>query len=202
MVIDEFDGLVNNKIYESATIYLANKLPPHIHRLKINKNEKEKIFNIAVESNEEVIDVYNGPTFKWIWLYRQTESKHFYNPRDMDSAEKSIIRSFELTFHKKNRDFVLNSYFAYIMEEAILQKHKNKTIKIHHVGCRKMLCLHNMWKSVNFDHPATFGTIAMESDQKDMISKDLEKFMTRKEYYRKVRKAWKRGYLLFGPPGD
>ncbi|WMV18108.1 hypothetical protein MTR67_011493 [Solanum verrucosum] len=149
----------------------------------------------------QVIDVYNGHTFKWIWLYRQTESKHFYNPRDMDSAEKSIIRSFELTFHKKNKDLVLNSYFPYIMEEAILQKHKNKTIKIHTVGYRKMFCLHNMWKSVNFDHPATFGTIAMESDQKDMILKDLEKFMTRKEYYRKVRKAWKRGYLLFGPPG-
>ncbi|KAH0685389.1 hypothetical protein KY290_016662 [Solanum tuberosum] len=41
----------------------------------------------------------------------------------------------------------------------------------------------------------------MESDQKDMILKDLERFMTRKEYYRKVGKAWKRGYLLFGPPG-
>uniref|UniRef100_M1C264 ATP binding protein n=2 Tax=Solanum tuberosum TaxID=4113 RepID=M1C264_SOLTU len=201
MVIDEFDGLVNNKIYEAATIYLANKLSPHIHRLKISKTEKEKNFNIAMERNEEVIDVYNGQTFKWIWLCRQTESKHFYNPRDMDSAEKSIIRSFELTFHKKNKDLVLNSYLPYIMEEAILQKHKNKTIKIHTVGYGKMFCLHNMWKSVNFDHPATFETIAMESDQKDMILKDLEKFMTRKEYYRKVGKAWKRGYLLFGPPG-
>ncbi|KAH0688796.1 hypothetical protein KY289_016154 [Solanum tuberosum] len=201
MVINEFDGLVNNKIYEAATIYLANKLSPHIHRLKISKTEKEKNFNIAMERNEEVIDVYNGQTFKWIWLCRQAESKHFYNPRDMDSAEKSIIRSFELTFHKKNTDLVLNSYLPFIMEEAILQKHKNKTIKIHTVGYGKMFCLHNMWKSVNFDHPATFETIAMESDQKDMILKDLEKFMTRKEYYRKVGKAWKRGYLLFGPPG-
>ncbi|KAG5614247.1 hypothetical protein H5410_014071 [Solanum commersonii] len=64
-----------------------------------------------------------------------------------------------------------------------------------------MICLHNMWKSVNFDYATTFETIAMESDQKDMILKDLERFMTRKEYYRKVGKAWKRGYLLFGPPG-
>ncbi|XP_049394814.1 protein HYPER-SENSITIVITY-RELATED 4-like [Solanum stenotomum] len=201
MVIEEFDGLVNNKIYEAATIYLANKLSPHIRRLKISRTEKEKNFNITMERNEEVIDVYNGQTFKWIWLCRQSESKHFYNPRDMDSAEKSVIRSFELTFHKKNKDLVLNSYLPYIMEEAILQKHKNKTIKIHTVGYERMSNLHDMWKPVNFDHPATFETIAMKSDQKDMILKDLERFMRRKEYYRKVGKAWKRGYLLFGPPG-
>ncbi|WMV18110.1 hypothetical protein MTR67_011495 [Solanum verrucosum] len=119
----------------------------------------------------------------------------------MDSAEKSVIRSFELTFYKKNKDLVHNSYLPYIMEEAILQKHKNKTIKIHTVGYKEMYNLHAMWKPVNFDHPATFETIAMESDQKDMILKDLERFMTRKEYYMKVGKAWKRGYLLFGPPG-
>ncbi|TMW88418.1 hypothetical protein EJD97_018590 [Solanum chilense] len=182
IVIDEFDGLINNNIYEAATIYLANKLSPHIQRLKISKTEKEKNFNIAMERYEDVIDVYNGQTFKWIWLCKQTEPKHFYNPRDMDSAEKSVIRSFELTFHRKNKDLVLNSYLPCVMEEAILQKHKKQNNQDSYCGLRK-------------------NTIAMESDQKDMILKDLERFMTRKEYYRKVGKAWKRGYLLFGPPG-
>ncbi|WMV18106.1 hypothetical protein MTR67_011491 [Solanum verrucosum] len=189
MVIDEFDGLVNNKIYEAAAIYLANKLSPHIHRLKISKTEKEKNFNIAIERNEEVIDVYNGHTFKWIWLYRQTESKHFYNPRDMDSAEKSVIRSFELTFHKKNKDHVLNSYLPHHGRSNIAKTQKQKDQNSYR-GLRKTYRLHDMWKPVNFDHPATFQTIAMESDQKDIILKDLERFMTRKEYYRKVGKAW------------
>ncbi|KAH0763536.1 hypothetical protein KY290_019609 [Solanum tuberosum] len=52
-VVGEFDGLVNNKIYEAAEIYLGNKLSPNIHRLKIRKHEKEKNFNIAMEHNEE-----------------------------------------------------------------------------------------------------------------------------------------------------
>jgi SpoVK/Ycf46/Vps4 family AAA+-type ATPase len=30
---------------------------------------------------------------------------------------------------------------------------------------------------------------------------DLERFVKRKEYYKKIGKAWKRGYLLYGPPG-
>ncbi|XP_059283115.1 protein HYPER-SENSITIVITY-RELATED 4-like [Lycium ferocissimum] len=186
VVIDEFDGLVNNEIYEAAAIYLGNKLSPSIHRLKVSKPEKEKSFNIATERNEEVTDTYNGQTFKWIWLCGQTESE---------------IRSFELTFHKKNKDLVLNSYLPYIMKEAKLQKHENKTIKIHTVDYQGMCHLRDMWKPVNLDHPATFKTIAMELDQKDMILKDLERFVKRKDYYRKVGKAWKRGYLLFGPPG-
>ncbi|KAJ8558342.1 hypothetical protein K7X08_005108 [Anisodus acutangulus] len=201
MVIDEFDGLVNNEIYEAAAIYLGNKLSPNTNRLKISKPEKEKNFNITMERNEEVTDIYNGQTFKWIWLCRQTQSKHFYNPRDMNSTIKSEIRFFELTFHKKNKDLVLNSYLPYIMNEAKLQKHENKTIKIHTVDYEGMRHLGDMWKPVNLDHPATFETIAMESNQKDMILKDLERFVKRKEYYRKVGKAWKRGYLLFGPPG-
>ncbi|KAL3372793.1 hypothetical protein AABB24_005032, partial [Solanum stoloniferum] len=123
---------------------------------------------------QQVTDVYNGQTFKWIWLCRQTQAEHFYNPRDMNSTLKSEIRSFELTFHKKNKDLVINSYLPYIMKEAKLQKHENKTIKIHTVDYENMYNLHNMWKPVNLDHPATFGTIAMEQDQKDMILKDLE----------------------------
>ncbi|CAI0418635.1 unnamed protein product [Linum tenue] len=34
-----------------------------------------------------------------------------------------------------------------------------------------------------------------------MIIGDLEKFVERKEFYKKVGRAWKRGYLLYGPPG-
>lgn len=61
MVLDEFDGLVTNEIYEAATIYLGNKLSPNIHRLRISKPEKEKKFNITMERNEEVMSahIYN-----------------------------------------------------------------------------------------------------------------------------------------------
>jgi len=57
------------------------------------------------------------------------------------------------------------------------------------------------WQSVNLDHPSTFETLAMDMDVKATIMEDLELFVRRKEFYRKVGKAWKRGYLLFGPPG-
>ncbi|KAG5614272.1 hypothetical protein H5410_014096 [Solanum commersonii] len=119
MMIDKFNGLVNNEIYEATETYFGNNLSPNIHQLKISKPEKEKNFNIAMERNEEVTDVSNGQNFKWICLCRQTESTNFNNSTDMNSTLKSEIRSFEVTFHKKNRDInVIKSYLSHIMKEA------------------------------------------------------------------------------------
>ncbi|KAI6671435.1 hypothetical protein NL676_006320 [Syzygium grande] len=46
-----------------------------------------------------------------------------------------------------------------------------------------------------------FETLAMDLELKKMLIDDLDRFMRRKEYYKRVGEAWKRGYLLYGPPG-
>ncbi|XP_075108783.1 protein HYPER-SENSITIVITY-RELATED 4-like [Nicotiana tabacum] len=202
ILIDEFDGMVSNQVYESAQIYLGSKLSPNTRRFKISKPEKEKNFNMSMERNEEVTDCFKGQKFKWIWICRQVQSKdYFYNPRDMNSTLKSEVRSYELTFHSKNKDFVLECYLPYIINEAKLRKQEIRTLKIHTVDYENMHDLSAVWTPVNLNHPATFETLAMDVEQKERIVKDLDRFVKRKEYYRKVGKAWKRGYLLYGPPG-
>ncbi|KAF7811359.1 AAA-ATPase [Senna tora] len=42
---------------------------------------------------------------------------------------------------------------------------------------------------------------AMKAKQRNRIIEDIERFLKRKELYKKVGKPWKRGYLLYGPPG-
>lgn len=56
------------------------------------------------------------------------------------------------------------------------------------------------WKRIDFEHPATFDTLAMDYDQKKAIMEDLERFLARKDFYRRVGRAWERGYPLYGPP--
>lgn len=58
-----------------------------------------------------------------------------------------------------------------------------------------------LWQGVNLEHPATFATVAMDWELKEMIIRDLDRFVERKGLYKSVGKAWKRGYLLSGPPG-
>ncbi|KAK1407478.1 hypothetical protein QVD17_39094 [Tagetes erecta] len=70
----------------------------------------------------------------------------------------------------------------------------NKKLKLHTVA-------YYSWDSVVLNHPATFETLAMDDDKKDLILEDLKLFVRRKDYYKRVGRAWKRGYLLYGPPG-
>jgi chaperone BCS1 len=58
-----------------------------------------------------------------------------------------------------------------------------------------------MWSHIVFEHPATFETMAMEPEKKKEIIQDLVTFSKSKDFYARIGKAWKRGYLLFGPPG-
>ena len=58
-----------------------------------------------------------------------------------------------------------------------------------------------VWSYIDFDHPTTFDTLAMDPAKKKKIMDDLDDFRNNKDYYRHIGKAWKRGYLLYGPPG-
>lgn len=202
MVIDEFDGLVNNEIYEAAEVYLGPKISPTTRRLKVSKSENEQSINVSMERNQEVVDSFEGAEFKWVWVVRQVESsRHFYNPRDTNSTLRSEVRSFELTFHKKHKQRILDSYFPYLLKQAKSLKQEKKTVKIHTVDIENLYNINEAWTAVNLDHPARFETLAMDAELKGRIVKDLERFVKRREYYRRVGKAWKRGYLLYGPPG-
>ena len=82
-------------------------------------------------------------------------------------------------------------------------KEEQKTIKIHTLSSDHMRRYSGdySWHSIKLDHPATFETLAMDTELKKMIMDDLDRFVRRRQFYRDVGKAWKRGYLLYGPPG-
>lgn len=123
-------------------------------------------------------------------------------PGDYNSTMISEHRYYELVFHKKHKDKVIGEYLPYVLERSKAVELEKKTLKLFMLGNDRMMGHRgNPWQSVNLDHPATFDTLAMDADAKKMVIHDLENFVRRKELYRKVGKAWKRGYLLFGPPG-
>ncbi|RDY14564.1 Protein HYPER-SENSITIVITY-RELATED 4, partial [Mucuna pruriens] len=202
MVIDEFEGLVNNELYEAAETYLGTKISPNTQRLKVSKPESEKSFALTMERNESVTDIFNGVKFNWILVCRQVECRNFHNPRDLNSTLKSEVRSLEVTFPKKHRDMVLHDYLPFVLREAKSTKQESKALKIFTMDYQNMYGnLNDSWVGVNLDHPATFDTLALDRHVKHFILQDLDRFLQRKDYYRKVGKAWKRGYLLYGPPG-
>ncbi|KAL5721747.1 Protein HYPER-SENSITIVITY-RELATED 4 [Ranunculus cassubicifolius] len=114
------------------------------------------------------------------------------------SGQRSKTPSFELRFHKKHKDKVLNSYLPFIINQANDIEQETRVVKLYKLGGGNG---DGSWNSIQLHHPVTFDKLAMDDAQKKMIMDDLDRFVKRKDFYRRVGKAWKRGYLLYGPPG-
>ncbi|CAD5324411.1 unnamed protein product [Arabidopsis thaliana] len=118
-------------------------------------------------------------------------------------TDSTGYRTFKLTFHRRSRDIVTDSYIKYVFEEGKSIQAKSKQMKLFtnnpssHWGTSKK----SFWRYIDFEHPASFHTLAMDPKKKEEILNDLAAFSNGKEYYKKIGKAWKRGYLLHGPPG-
>ncbi|KAF8011131.1 hypothetical protein BT93_J1677 [Corymbia citriodora subsp. variegata] len=202
MVVDEYDGFVQNELFEAAQVFLAAKQSSSTRRIRVTKPKKENHFTLAMDRNQAVADTFRGVELKWVFASRQVDSGHRVH-QGRSSTVQYEVQYFELTFQKKHKEMVLDSYLPFVVAEAMSMKQGKKTLKLHTPSFGRTCGgpLSDAWASVNLDHPATFETLAMDLDIKKTIVDDLERFVGRKEYYRRVGKAWKRGYLLYGPPG-
>ncbi|PIA48329.1 hypothetical protein AQUCO_01400733v1, partial [Aquilegia coerulea] len=201
MVIEEFNDLTTNQIYSAAERYFHSKSLTSTHRFRISKDEHHQSYGISTEIEEEIVDVFEGIQFKWKFM----NGSHILQagPKRNSSQGRSEDECFGRSFHKKHKEKVLNSYLPYTLNMS-------KALEIKKTRVVKLFRTRNMhgsyggggaWCCINLDHPATFDKLAMDEALKRMIIDDLDRFVKRKEFYRRVSRAWKCGYLLYGPPG-
>ncbi|XP_004489033.1 AAA-ATPase At3g50940-like [Cicer arietinum] len=195
VVIEEFQGMARNQVFEAAEAYLGTKATILAERVKVSKSEDHKNLAFNIDRDEEISDKFEGVRVKWKLICIQVDSSRIRH-YDNNSSPLSEIRSYELTFHKKHKNKVFNSYLPYVMEKAREVKQGSMEIKIHsneyYSWCNE---------PVKFNHPMSFKTLAIDEELQRDIVNDLDNFVKAKEFYRKTGKAWKRGYLLYGPPG-
>lgn len=206
VIIEEYEGIAINQLYSSAEVYLGSISSPSTRRVRAGKSEKERSITIAAEHGQEIIDTFDGIRLIWVLIHRETINRTMHNSHGDygSSIIRTQIRYFRLVFDKSHKSKVFSSYLPYMMERAKAMREAKKGLKLHMLKQEQHYYPGRQgetWTSVNFDHPATFETLAMEPDVKRSLIDDLERFVAGKEYYRKVGKAWKRGYLLYGPPG-
>ncbi|KAM2099802.1 hypothetical protein ACFX1T_027034 [Malus domestica] len=193
LVIDENAGMTRNEVYEAADVYLQTKIGPSNERLRVSKTPRQKIISLAIEKGQEVIDTFDNIVLKWRYVCIESDN----------NSSRDQKRQFELIFHKRHKDKVVLSYLPYMLDRANAIKEQDTVVKIY---TRHSYSYYSDdddgdWGSISLEHPATFETMAMDPGLKMMIKNDLDRFVRRREFYKKVGKAWKRGYLLYGPPG-
>lgn len=191
LIIEENTGFTPNQVFEASNIYLGSIVYPSVQRVKISKAEKEKKFSITISKDEKIIDTFEG--VELIWELKILETQKANCDDGYFSSEKVEQKWFELSFLKNHKEMVLDTYLPFVVEKSTTIKEENKVITLSPLG--------SYGESVNLHHPSTFDTLAMDPELKQKLMDDLNRFILRRDYYRRVGKAWKRGYLLYGPPG-
>jgi chaperone BCS1 len=107
---------------------------------------------------------------------------------------------FVLKIRKADKRRILRPYLQHIHTVSDELEQRNRHLKLY-LNLNVDLEKTPSWKSVPFNHPSTFETIAMEPDLKNKVKSDLESFLKAKQYYHRLGRAWKRSFLLYGPSG-
>ncbi|GMI87694.1 hypothetical protein like AT3G50940 [Hibiscus trionum] len=187
LLINEYDGCFINELYEASVAYLQTKITTSMARLNVSKAPRDSKVTVTIHRGEKVVDIYEGIQLKWEMAYVEKKG--------LNQQGKLEDRVLELSFHNKCMEMVINSYLPYVIQRSKAIREENKVVKLVSLG---NLCGDD---ETNLDHPATFDKLAMDPTVKKELIDDLDRFVRRREYYKRVGKAWKRGYLLYGPPG-
>ncbi|XP_048560272.1 AAA-ATPase At3g50940-like [Triticum urartu] len=192
IVIEETEGWSSNRVYNSVKAYLATRINANINmqRLRVSSGEDAEKMVVSMEAGEEMADVYEGAEFKWCLVTRDVSG----DPNNGGGGAREI-RSYEVSFNKRHKEKALKEYLPFIVATAKAIKDQERSLSIY------MNERYDEWSPIGLQHPSTFDTLAMDHKQKQSIVDDLNRFIKRKDYYRRIGKAWKRGYLLYGPPG-
>ncbi|KAJ6744300.1 BCS1 AAA-TYPE ATPASE [Salix purpurea] len=184
ITFNEFTGdrFMRSEAYSAIENYLGSRSSTQAKRLKADVVKNSQSIILSMDDYEEVDDEFQGVKLKW------AAGKHI---SETQSDEKKYYR---LTFHRRHRQLILGDYLNHVLKEGNEIKVRNRQRKLYTNSG-------SYWRHVVFQHPASFESLAMEAERKQEIMDDLLVFSTAEEFYARIGRAWKRGYLLFGPPG-
>jgi chaperone BCS1 len=195
LIIDEYCGLSINEIYQASEVYLSTRITPSIRQLKVFKTPREKNLSITISKGEKIVDTFEGIHLTWEFISPEKQKSNYDSvKRDSQATETIESRSILLSFSKQYKEKVLDTYLPHVVDRSKAIREEKKALRLYSMGP------HFTWKYVHLEHPSTFDTLAMDPKQKKELMDDLDRFVKRREFYRRVGKAWKRGYLLYGPP--
>ncbi|XP_062199620.1 AAA-ATPase At5g57480-like [Phragmites australis] len=144
--------------------------------------------SVSLSPNHSVADTFNGHRAVW--------TQHADTLQD--SLEER--RFFSLRLPKRHAAAVLPAYLSHLAAAADHLERSSRARRLHTNAASLRGAA--AWASVPFCHPATFDTLALDPGLKARLLADLSAFAEGREFYRRTGRAWKRGYLLHGPPGS
>ncbi|KAL6880710.1 hypothetical protein ACP4OV_012275 [Aristida adscensionis] len=190
--------------YEEVKAYLSGACSQDARELRAEGAKDGDGLVISMRDGQDVADEFRGATLWWSSVAVDEPQAPQGAGHGQQNGGDRRRRCQRLTFHQRHRNLVVDEYLPHVRrrgrEILFLNRHRrlytnNKTLGYASSYYEKA------WSYVDFDHPTTFETLAMEPAKKKEIVDDLDAFRNNRDFYRRTGKPWKRGYLLYGPPG-
>ncbi|XVF14196.1 hypothetical protein REPUB_Repub09cG0036900 [Reevesia pubescens] len=165
ITFDEFTGehMKRSEAFTSIQNYLSGKSIVLAKRLKADTVKDSQSLVLSMDYNEEIADVFLG--VKVWWTSNRT------TPRSMQFSVFPAVdekRYYKFTSHNSHKELIIESYLSHVLRvgKAIrtnnrLRKLYSNNPSIHWNGYNQ-----TKWRHVVFNHPATFDTLAMDTNKK------------------------------------
>ncbi|KAL6656638.1 hypothetical protein ACP70R_004418 [Stipagrostis hirtigluma subsp. patula] len=182
-------GHAENRLYWDARAYLATRIDLRaLSQVCLSDGgggggAKQQL--VSMVPGDSITDVFEGVEFTW------TQSPCDDGRRAGHHFGHDTLA---LRFDAEQMELAINRYVPFVVAEVEAARRRERALKI-------FMNKDYSWEGFKHSHPATFDTVAMDPALKQSIIADLDRFLKRRDNYRRIGKAWKRGYLLYGPPG-
>ncbi|GLJ26057.1 hypothetical protein SUGI_0499900 [Cryptomeria japonica] len=176
-----------SKIFGRANSYLTNleRKCHHPRALVAIRAPRKRTVILQPGSTEMIEDSFRGSKMWW------TRSIEWKPMQKSDQLEEKRLFTLKVARPSKS---LLYDYCAHLKKIADKIEEKNRDISL-------WINDHDEFSRILFNHPCTFDCLALDPSLKDRILTDLDNFREGKHFYGETGRAWKRGYLLSGPPG-
>ena len=177
------DGYFQNIYYKSILWY--------INKINLEQGQFNAEISGIKKSQTSLITLYDGHTVT-IKYHGLNITITKYTVKTIDKTESRYIqlKTFDKTIKNlKNFLFEINDMYSAYQKETEWEPSVYTLSKDLHFG------------RYSLDNIKTFDSIVLNPDEKQNLINDLDIFMASEEKYKKLGIAWKRGYLLHGPPG-
>ncbi|KAJ1295442.1 hypothetical protein BS78_01G224400 [Paspalum vaginatum] len=208
IVVHETDANgVPNELYDAAQLYLGARCLAAAHVLHLHKAHAAPDPVASLPDDHTAHDTFRGVRVAWtsqaVGTFGGGPVRRYGPPVSVGRQQRCLV----LRFPRRDRNAVRGAYIPHVLEAAAALRRRMRERKLYtnnpvYGGCGGGPDEHQMlWSSHPFAHPSTFDTLAVDPALRDAIRADLLRFVRRREHYARAGRAWKRGYLLHGPPG-
>uniref|UniRef100_A0A0D3GKC4 AAA+ ATPase domain-containing protein n=1 Tax=Oryza barthii TaxID=65489 RepID=A0A0D3GKC4_9ORYZ len=212
ILIDEADGASGgaNDLYDASQLYLGARCLATAPTVRLHKPRQAPRPVASLPDAHTTHDVFRGVLVKWTARPVERGASaggggggvfNPYNPYGRGGGGGEP-RRLELQFPRQHRELIHGHYIQHVIDEATKMRLRSRERRLYtNRAAAPGDDHHRLWTSHAFSHPSTFDTLAVDPALRDDIRADLLRFAARREHYARVGRAWKRGYLLHGPPG-